>query len=279
MLHKLPSRSSICIDEETELTIYIGFSLLWGWYVRRLNCDSAFGCCKKILVGSLGSTYLRKKEIDVLSLAEYNLEIAERERERERHVRMSHHLINRSLCCLERIDSRLCCNMLVVLSDWTNQVKEERDEGATTAFLEQNLERMSWIKSPVLIIWHNLETATETSDPDLIWNKKSETEVVRAYRFHTASNVVTVKNWLVEFLIMNIELHSNSNLHLIIIAGNNNCKGKIFCQNAMYTGNQVIPAQNPFLDIIIPLKMQICRKEVTTNKKHNSFKNIFKIKI
>lgn len=47
------------------------FHSVWGLYVRRLSCDSEFGCCRKILVGSFGSTYLLKTKRILLTYMLY----------------------------------------------------------------------------------------------------------------------------------------------------------------------------------------------------------------
>lgn len=78
--------------------------------------------------------------------------------ERAFHIRRSHHFINRSLCCLQRIHTRLCCRtiVLIVLSHWRDQIEKEWNKGSTATFLEQNLEWVSGVKCPVLVFWDHL---------------------------------------------------------------------------------------------------------------------------
>lgn len=74
------------------------------------------------------------------------------------HLRMSHHLIDRSLRYWQRIDVRFCrrASKLIILSHWSNQIEEKRNEGSTASLFEYDLKWVCGVKSSMLISWDYL---------------------------------------------------------------------------------------------------------------------------
>lgn len=74
------------------------------------------------------------------------------------HLRMSHHLIYRSVRCLQRIHARFRrhIGLLIITPHWSNQIEEKWNESSTAPFFEQDLKWMCRIKGSVLVIWDYL---------------------------------------------------------------------------------------------------------------------------
>jgi len=115
-------------------------------------------------------------------------------------------------------------SMLIILSHWSNQIEEKRNEGSTSSLFEYDLKWVCGVKSPVLISWDHLrcnfrklqrvlgqKILNTTRNNNRIYRNKIR--VVNngklTYRLNKSRNIVAVKYWLVKFFTIDVQLHKD----------------------------------------------------------------------